>query len=183
MRKPLDARREGKPHSEPDHPDYIPSVFLYTAASTTPRTTAKKIDRFNRRLKRVAIQMSQHFVDSASGSTQRLIKEVMTEQSQEAKHTDREPEEKLEIKALFQTKRIPANVLYGESTHALQLQDHLHIKKEEEELWENMEEKQETDITAVTVKSEDEEEESQCSLLHWRQSENIKGEPAAQLNS
>ncbi|XP_028321163.1 zinc finger protein 155-like isoform X2 [Gouania willdenowi] len=123
--------------------------------------------------------MSQHFVDSASGSTQRLIKEVMTEQSQEAKHTDREPEEKLEIKALFQTKRIPANVLYGESTHALQLQDHLHIKKEEEELWENMEEKQETDITAVTVKSEDEEEGAQCSLLHWRQSEeNIKGEPA-----
>ncbi|XP_028321164.1 gastrula zinc finger protein XlCGF7.1-like isoform X3 [Gouania willdenowi] len=67
----------------------------------------------------------------------------------------------------------------GESTHALQLQDHLHIKKEEEELWENMEEKQETDITAVTVKSEDEEEGAQCSLLHWRQSEeNIKGEPA-----
>ncbi|XP_028321161.1 gastrula zinc finger protein XlCGF57.1-like [Gouania willdenowi] len=60
--------------------------------------------------------------------------------------------------------------------HALQLQDHLHIKKEEEELWENMEEKQET---AVTVKSEDEEEGAQCSLLHWRQSEeNIKGEPA-----
>ncbi|XP_028303840.1 gastrula zinc finger protein XlCGF8.2DB-like [Gouania willdenowi] len=103
----------------------------------------------------------------------------MTQQNQEAKQTDREPEEKLEIKALFQTKRIPANVLCGESTDGLQLQDHLHIKKEEEELWESLEEKQETDITAVTVKSEDEEEEAQCSLLHWRQSEeNIKGEPA-----
>ncbi|XP_028302159.1 zinc finger protein 41-like [Gouania willdenowi] len=61
--------------------------------------------------------------------------------------------------------------------HGLQL----HIKKEEEESWESLEEKQETDIMAVTVKSEDEEEEeeAQCSLLHWRQSEeNIKGEPA-----
>ncbi|XP_028303814.1 zinc finger and BTB domain-containing protein 49-like isoform X2 [Gouania willdenowi] len=67
----------------------------------------------------------------------------------------------------------------GEFTDGLQLQDHLHIKKEEEELWESLEEKQETDITAVTVKSEDEEEEAQCSLLHWRQNEeNIKGEPA-----
>ncbi|XP_028319697.1 zinc finger protein OZF-like isoform X2 [Gouania willdenowi] len=65
------------------------------------------------------------------------------------------------------------------SKHGLKLQDHLHIKKEEEELWESLEEKQETDITAVTVKTEDEEEEAQCSLLHWRQSEeNIKGEPA-----
>ncbi|XP_028303803.1 uncharacterized protein LOC114463992 isoform X20 [Gouania willdenowi] len=112
----------------------------------------------------------------------------MTQQNQEAKQTDREPEEKLEIKALFQTKRIPANVLCGfpadvpdgvSCKHGLKLQDHLHIKKEEEELWESLEEKQETDITAVTVKSEDEEEEAQCSLLHWRQSEeNIKGEPA-----
>ncbi|XP_028303727.1 uncharacterized protein LOC114463975 isoform X6 [Gouania willdenowi] len=74
----------------------------------------------------------------------------------------------------------PADVPDGVSCkHGLKLQDHLHIKKEEEELWESLEEKQETDITAVTVKSEDEEEEAQCSLLHWRQSEeNIKGEPA-----
>uniref|UniRef100_A0A8C5N8Q7 C2H2-type domain-containing protein n=1 Tax=Gouania willdenowi TaxID=441366 RepID=A0A8C5N8Q7_GOUWI len=76
-------------------------------------------------------------------------------------------------------KVLPADVPDGVSSkHGLQLQDHLHIKKEEEELWESLEEKQETDITAVTVKSEDEEEEAQCSLLHWRQSEeNIKGEP------
>ncbi|XP_028300456.1 gastrula zinc finger protein XlCGF8.2DB-like isoform X2 [Gouania willdenowi] len=101
----------------------------------------------------------------------------MTEQSQEAKQTDREPEEKLEIKALFQNKRIPANVLCGESAHGLLLQDHLHIKKEEP--WESLVVMQETDNTAVAVKSEDEEEEAQCSLLHWRQSkENIKGEPA-----
>ncbi|XP_028319699.1 zinc finger and SCAN domain-containing protein 12-like isoform X2 [Gouania willdenowi] len=106
---------------------------------------------------------------------EKLIKEIMTQQSQETKQTDREPEEKLEVKALFQTKRIPANVLFGESTHGLQLQDHLHIKKEEEELWESLEEKQETDITAVTVKSEDEEEEAQCSLLHWRQRESTHG--------
>ncbi|XP_028300580.1 uncharacterized protein LOC114462121 isoform X3 [Gouania willdenowi] len=99
----------------------------------------------------------------------KLIKEIMTEQSQDAKQTDREPEEKLEIKALFQNKRIPANVLCGDFIHGLQLQDHLHIKKEEEELWENLEEKLGTDITAVTVKSEDEEEEALCSLLHWRQ--------------
>ncbi|XP_028300972.1 zinc finger protein 227-like isoform X2 [Gouania willdenowi] len=67
----------------------------------------------------------------------------------------------------------------GESTDGLQLQDHLHITKEEDELWESLEIKQEMDITAVTVKSEDEEEEAQCSLLLWRQSEeNIKGEPA-----
>ncbi|XP_028303726.1 uncharacterized protein LOC114463975 isoform X5 [Gouania willdenowi] len=106
----------------------------------------------------------------------------MTQQNQEAKQTDREPEEKLEIKALFQTKRIPANVLCDvpdgvSCKHGLKLQDHLHIKKEEEELWESLEEKQETDITAVTVKSEDEEEEDQCSLLHWRQRRNIKREP------
>ncbi|XP_028330335.1 zinc finger and SCAN domain-containing protein 21-like isoform X2 [Gouania willdenowi] len=63
--------------------------------------------------------------------------------------------------------------------HGLKLQDHIHIKKEEEELWERLEEKQETDITVVTVKSEEEEKEAQCSLLHWRLSEeNIKGEPA-----
>ncbi|XP_028319706.1 zinc finger protein 135-like isoform X1 [Gouania willdenowi] len=75
---------------------------------------------------------------------------------------------------------LPADVPDGVSSkHGLKLQDHLHIKKEEEELWESLEEKQETDITAVTVKTEDEEEEAQCSLLHWRQSEeNIKGEPA-----
>ncbi|XP_028300464.1 zinc finger protein 28 homolog isoform X2 [Gouania willdenowi] len=87
-----------------------------------------------------------------------------------------------EIKALFQSKKIPANgfdVLDGVSfQHGLQLQDHLHIKEEEEEPWESLEAKQETDITAVTVKSENEEEEAQCSLLHWRQNENIKGEPA-----
>ncbi|XP_028303704.1 zinc finger protein 271-like isoform X1 [Gouania willdenowi] len=90
------------------------------------------------------------------------------------KRDDKKDEEKQE------NKDVPDGVsCKGESTDGLQLQDHLHIKKEEEELWESLEEKQETDITAVTVKSEDEEEEAQCSLLHWRQSEeNIKGEPA-----
>ncbi|XP_028300470.1 zinc finger protein 664-like isoform X2 [Gouania willdenowi] len=75
---------------------------------------------------------------------------------------------------------MPADVLDGVSCqHGLQLQDHLHIKEEEEELWESLEVKQETDITAVSVKSENEEEEVQFLLLHWRQSEeNIKGEPA-----
>ncbi|XP_028319668.1 zinc finger and SCAN domain-containing protein 12-like isoform X3 [Gouania willdenowi] len=75
---------------------------------------------------------------------------------------------------------LPADVPDGVSCkHGLKIQDHLHIKKEEEELWESLEEKQETDITAVTVKTEEEEEEAQCFLLHWRQSEeNIKEEPA-----
>ncbi|XP_028319678.1 uncharacterized protein LOC114474023 isoform X8 [Gouania willdenowi] len=71
---------------------------------------------------------------------------------------------------------LPADVPDGVSSkHGLKLQDHLHIKKEEEELWESLEEKQETDITAVTVKTEDEEEEAQCSLLHWRQRESTHG--------
>ncbi|XP_028303778.1 zinc finger protein 239-like [Gouania willdenowi] len=154
-------------------PDWVPSVKM-TGQQRSPEDTGTS--RYKRRSNR-----NQKILRDAAETDdpETLIKEIMTQQNQEAKQTDREPEEKLEIIALFQTKRIPANVLCGESTDGLKLQDHLHIKKEEEELWESLEEKQETDITAVTVKSEDEEEEAQCSLLHWRQSEeNIKGEPA-----
>ncbi|XP_028320849.1 gastrula zinc finger protein xFG20-1-like [Gouania willdenowi] len=96
-----------------------------------------------------------------------MIQEIMTEEAEQT-------EEKQEIKALFQTRMIPANTLCGESAHGKQLPGHLHIKKEEEELLENWEQMQEMDIIAVTVGSED-EEEAQCSLLNWgKTEENIK---------
>ncbi|XP_028296982.1 DNA repair and recombination protein RAD54-like isoform X2 [Gouania willdenowi] len=45
--------------------------------------------------------------------------------------------------------KIPIPNYSGESVHGLQLQDHFHIKKEEEELWESPEVKQETDYAVL----------------------------------
>uniref|UniRef100_A0A8C5D3P9 Zinc finger protein 62-like n=2 Tax=Gouania willdenowi TaxID=441366 RepID=A0A8C5D3P9_GOUWI len=59
----------------------------------------------------------------------------------------------------------------------------LHKKQEQREFWVNVEGEQlcgqpESDIIAVIVKSEEDEEKLQCSELRWKQSENMKGEPA-----
>lgn len=56
-----------KPHHEPDHPDFVPSVFVYFSMSNSSKSCDIGLERFSRSLKRTAKRVLQ--LDSTTPST------------------------------------------------------------------------------------------------------------------
>lgn len=56
-----------KPHHKPDHPDFVPSVFVYFSMSNSSKSCDIGLERFSRSLKRTAKRVLQ--LDSTTPST------------------------------------------------------------------------------------------------------------------